>query len=167
MEPEGGMERPSWDEYYMGIAHAVSTRSNCIRRRVGALIVVDKAIIATGYNGTPIGVRNCIDGGCPRCHSDAAPGEGYDTCVCVHAEQNSIVLAARHGNATDGGVLYTTLRPCFGCAKEAIQAGIRELVYEEPYEYGKGLEEVYQRLISESGVRLRQHRGEPAPPKQP
>ena len=145
-------ERPGWDEYYMGIARAVATRSNCIRRRVGALVVVEKAIIATGYNGTPMGVANCSDGGCPRCASDAPPGAGYDTCVCVHAEQNAIVMAARHGNATNGGTLYATLRPCFGCAKESIQAGIREIVFDEPYEYGAGLEEAYRRLIAESGM---------------
>ena len=148
--------RPGWDDYYMGIAGAVSTRSNCVRRRVGALIVVEKAIISTGYNGAPIGVRNCSDGGCPRCSSAAAPGEGYDTCICVHAEQNAIALAARHGNATAGGTLFTTLRPCFGCAKESIQAGIREIVYAEPFEYGPGLEEVYRRLIAESRMILRQ-----------
>ena len=133
------MDRPTWDEYYMGIARAVSTRSNCIRRSVGAIIVVQNAIIAAGYNGTPVGVRNCCDGGCPRCESDAAPGEGYDTCICVHAEQNAIVLGARHGNATDNGTLYSTLRPCFGCAKEAIQAGIRQIVFAEPYEYDEDL----------------------------
>jgi dCMP deaminase len=149
--------RPGWDEYYMSIARTVASRSSCIRRRVGALIVVQKAIIATGYNGTPMGVANCDAGGCPRCASDAPPGAGYDTCVCVHAEQNAIVLAARHGNATNGGVLYATLRPCFGCAKEAIQAGLGELVYDEPYEYGAGLEDAYRRLIAESGIRLRQH----------
>ena len=143
----------------MDIARAVATRSNCLRRRVGALIVVEKAIIATGYNGTPIGVQNCAEGGCPRCASDAPPGAGYDTCVCVLAEQNAIALAARHGNATSGGRLYTTLRPCFGCAKEAVQAGIRELVFAEPYAYPPDLEQVYQRLIAQSGLVLRQQQG--------
>jgi dCMP deaminase len=150
-----GRARPDWDAYYLGIARAVAARSNCLRRQVGALIVVEKAIIATGYNGTPIGVRNCSDGGCPRCASDAPPGAGYDTCVCVHAEQNAIVLAARHGNATDRGLLYTTLRPCFGCAKEAIQAGIHEIVFEEPYAYERELERHYRRLIRESGLGFR------------
>ena len=149
--------RPDWDDYYMQIARAVATRSNCVRRRVGAVIVVERAIISTGYNGTPLGVLNCCEGGCPRCHSDAAPGEGYDTCLCVHAEQNAIVFAARHGNATNGGVLYTTLRPCFGCAKEAIQAGLRQIVFAEPMVYDAELEALYQRLVSESGVGLRQH----------
>ena len=151
-----GAGRPGWDDYYMAIARTVATRSSCVRRQVGALVVVEKAIIATGYNGTPMGVRNCDEGGCPRCASDAPPGAGYDTCVCVHAEQNAIVLAARHGNATNGGILYATLRPCFGCAKESIQAGLRELVYDEPYEYGAGLEEAYRRLIEEAGILLRQ-----------
>lgn len=147
-------ERPGWDEYYVAISRTVATRANCCRRKVGAIIVVENAIIATGYNGTPMGVRNCIDGGCPRCASDAPTGAGYDACICVHAEQNAIVMAARHGNATKGGRLYTTLRPCFGCAKESIQAGIREIVFAEPFGYGPELEDVYQRLIRESGIVL-------------
>ena len=149
------MTRPDWDTYYMQIARTVASRSSCIRRQVGAVIVVDNTIISAGYNGTPMGVRNCSDGGCPRCGSNAAPGEGYDTCICVHAEQNAIVLAARHGNSTKGGTLYTTLRPCFGCAKEAIQAGIATLVYAEPFEYGAGLEDVYRSLIQDSRINVR------------
>lgn len=151
------MERPAWDDYYMSIARAVASRSNCVRRRVGALIVVERAIISTGYNGTPMGTRNCAEGGCPRCQSEAAPGEGYDACVCVHAEQNAIALAARHGSATGGGTLYTTLRPCFGCAKESIQAGIVEMVYEQPFEYEGMLEGHYRRLVAESSLQLRRH----------
>jgi dCMP deaminase len=154
------MPRPSWDAYYLGIARAVAARGSCRRRRVGAVIVVDNAIIATGYNGTPMGVRNCDEGGCPRCASDAPAGAGYDACICVHAEQNAIVFAARHGNATKGGTLYTTLRPCFGCAKEAIQAGIRRIVFADPFPYQADLEEVYRRLIVESGLDLAQHAGE-------
>jgi dCMP deaminase len=152
------MARPAWDDYYLGIAEAVAARANCARRRVGAVIVVNNAIIATGYNGTPIGVRNCNEGGCPRCASDAPTGAGYDACICVHAEQNAIVFAARHGNATNGGVLYTTLRPCFGCAKEAIQAGIRRIVFAESFAYDPALEDVYRRLIQESGIELVQQR---------
>jgi dCMP deaminase len=155
------MDRPGWDDYYMKIAHAVSERSNCIRRRVGALIVVDKSIISTGYNGSPMGVTNCSDGGCSRCASDAPPGAGYDTCICVHAEQNAFLLAARHGNATRGGILYTTLRPCFGCVKEAIQAGIREIVFDEPYAYRAELEAAYEALISDSGLLFRPYDSSP------
>lgn len=151
------MQRPDWDDYYMDIARAVARRSNCVRRQVGALIVVEKSIISTGYNGSPMGVRNCSDGGCPRCASDAPPGAGYDTCICVHAEQNTFLLAARHGNSTAGGVLYSTLRPCFGCVKEAIQAGITEVVYADPYAYEPELEEAYRRLVDESGLAFRKH----------
>lgn len=153
------MSRPSWDAYYLGIARAVAARASCLRRQVGAVIVVDNAILATGYNGTPMGVRNCDEGGCPRCASDAPPGAGYDACICVHAEENAIAFAARHGNATKGGTLFTTLRPCFGCAKKSIQAGIRRIVFAEPFAYAPELEEVYRRLIEESGIELREHSG--------
>ena len=147
--------RPSWDEYFMKIAEDASTRSNCLRRKVGALIVKQRNIISTGYNGTPIGVKNCFEGGCPRCQSDIEPGQGYDTCICVHAEANAILLAARHGNVTEGGVLYTTLRPCFSCLKEAVQAGIREIVFEGGDAYEGPLEDAYQMLVRESGLTLR------------
>jgi dCMP deaminase len=139
----------------MKIAEDASTRSNCLRRKVGALIVKQRSIISTGYNGTPMGVKNCFEGGCPRCLSDVEPGQGYDTCICVHAEANAILLAARHGNATDGGVLYTTVRPCFSCLKEAIQAGIREIVYEAEDAYQGPLEEAYQGLVRDSELTLR------------
>jgi dCMP deaminase len=148
--------RPSWDEYFMKIAEDASTRSNCLRRKVGALIVKQRNIISTGYNGTPMGVKNCFEGGCPRCTSDVEPGQGYDTCICVHAEANAILLAARHGNATDGGVLYTTVRPCFSCLKEAVQAGIKEIVYEAKDAYEGLLEEAYQALVRDSELALRQ-----------
>jgi dCMP deaminase len=119
-------------------------------------LVRDRRIISTGYNGTPLGVKNCFDGGCARCGSDVGSGQAYDTCICVHAEQNAIVLAARNGISTDGCVLYTTLRPCFGCVKESIQAGITEVIYAEDYGYPEELEKVYQGLISEAHLTLRQ-----------
>jgi dCMP deaminase len=100
-------------------------------------------------------VKNCFEGGCPRCQSDIEPGQGYDTCICVHAEANAILLAARHGNATEGGVLYTTLRPCFSCLKEAVQAGIREIVFEGGDAYEGPLEDAYQMLVRDSGLTLR------------
>ena len=161
MKPSASKDsRPTWDRYYLNIAREASTRSNCIRRQVGALVVKQKSIISTGYNGTPIGVKNCFDGGCLRCQSEAPPGEGYDTCVCVHAEQNAIVLAARHGNAVENGTLYTTLRPCFGCLKEVIQAGIVEIVYEDGEAYPEELEAAYQRLLAEADLTLRQYLGD-------
>lgn len=152
-------KRPGWDDYFMGIARHAARRSNCIRRRVGAIIVKGRAIVSTGYNGTPMGVTNCYDGGCPRCAANTPPGEGYDTCLCVHAEQNAIVLAARHGTSVEGGVLYSTLRPCFGCVKEVIQAGIKEVVFGEDWPYPEALEASYGRIVNESGVKLRLWRG--------
>ena len=149
-------ERPSWDDYYINIARVVASRSSCSRRTVGALIVMDRRIVSTGYNGTPFGVKNCDEGGCPRCSSDAPVQAGYDWCLCVHAEQNAIALAARQGTATDGASLYVTLRPCFGCLKEAVQAGIREIVYDQPFDYSPDLEGAYQSLIEQSGMTLRQ-----------
>ena len=139
----------------MAIARVVASRSNCVKRKVAAVVTRDRRIISTGYNGTPIGVKNCFDGGCLRCQSDAPPGESYDTCVCVHAEQNAIVLAARHGNAVQGGTLYTTLRPCFGCLKESIQAGIVEIVFEDGEAYPDEREAAYQRLLGEAAIELR------------
>lgn len=149
-------DRPGWDEYFMAIAHDVSRRSNCMRRSVGAIIVKGKSIVSTGYNGTPMGVRNCFDGGCLRCNSPVPTGQGYDTCICVHAEANAMLLAARHGTAIEGGILYSTLRPCFGCLKEAVQAGIKEIVFEQDFGYEGELEEVYQSLREEALIDMRQ-----------
>lgn len=146
-----------WHHYYLGIADAVSARGSCSRRKVGALIVVDRAIVSTGYNGTPSGATNCNEGGCPRCAGQAPPGSGYDLCLCVHAEQNAIAQAARHGNATNGGVLYCTLRPCFGCVKESIQAGIKQLIYTEDHAGAYTTAEAeseYERLLKQPGVEL-------------
>jgi dCMP deaminase len=123
--------RPDPDEYFMRIALAVRARADCTGNRVGALIVQDRRIVATGYNGTPENMLNCSAGGCHRCaHREQYPsGTGYDLCICVHAEQNAILAAARFGIAVEGGSMYTTMRPCFGCTKEMLQAGIREVFY--------------------------------------
>lgn len=148
------MRRPGWDEYFMNIASEAAKRSNCIRRQVGAVIVKERFIISTGYNGTPIGVRNCYEGGCLRCQSDTAPGQGYDTCICVHAEENAIAQAARHGSSTLDTILYSTLRPCFGCVKLCIQAGIKVIIYKDDLAYPSELEKVYQALVAESGLKM-------------
>ena len=149
--------RPPWDDYYMNIAWDVSIRSNCQRRPVGALIVIDRRIVSTGYNGTPFGVKNCNEGGCPRCASDAPRHQGYELCLCVHAEQNAVLLAARQGTATDHAALYVTLRPCLGCLKALVQAGIREIIYDQPFDYNGEIEGTYQGLLAEAGVVMRQH----------
>jgi dCMP deaminase len=150
-------ERPSWDDYYTNITFVVASRSSCIRRQVGALIVMEHRIISTGYNGTPFGVPNCNEGGCPRCNSAVASLEGYDWCLCVHAEQNAIALAARQGTSTNGAEVYCTHRPCFGCLKELIQAGIRRVTYAEEMTYADDLEAVYVSLEQNSHIKLRSY----------
>lgn len=123
--------RPDMHTYFMQIALAVRERANCLGNKVGAVLVVDNRIVSTGYNGTPSGCRNCDEGGCERCANREryGPGEGYDLCICVHAEQNALLSAARFGVAVAGGTLYTTMRPCFGCTKELLQAGIHTVYY--------------------------------------
>lgn len=123
--------RPSPDEYFMGIALAVRRRANCLGNRVGAVLVRDRRIVSTGYNGTPVNMENCLDGGCHRCKNrdQYASGVGYDLCICVHAEQNALLAAARFGISVEGGILYSTMRPCFGCTKELLQAQIEAVFY--------------------------------------
>ena len=127
--------RPDWDTYFMDIAHVVGTRGNCSRRRVAAVVVKDRRIISTGYNGTPRGVKNCMDGGCARCASNAPSGSGLGECICSHAEENAITQAAYHGISTKGATIYVTLSPCLTCSKMIINAGIREVVYDEEYAF--------------------------------
>lgn len=129
--------RPDWDEYFMGIAKVVALRSNCIKRKVAAVLVKDKRIIATGYNGTPRGITNCSEGGCPRCNSIGASGKGLDECLCSHAEENSIVQSAYHGVNIKDAVLYTTFSPCLTCTKMIINAGIAEVVFNVEYPLGE------------------------------
>lgn len=123
--------RPLRTEYYMNIAMAVRRRANCCRSRVGAVLVLNDRIISTGYNGTPSGMQNCDEGGCERCadKDKYKPGQAYDICICVHAEQNALLSAARFGIGVENSFLYTTLRPCFGCAKELLQAKVSTVYY--------------------------------------
>ena len=123
---------PEPNEYFMRIAMAVRERANCKGSRVGAVIIRDGRIISTGYNGTPEGMPNCLDGGCHRCANREklyVSGTAYDICICVHAEQNAILSAARFGISVEGSTLYTTTRPCFGCSKEILQAKISTVFY--------------------------------------
>lgn len=144
-------ERPSWDEYFMNIAKIVSSRANCIKRKIGAVIVKDKRVISTGYNGTPRGVKNCYEGGCPRCNSFTESGKNLESCFCSHAEENAIVQAAYHGVSVKGGVLYTTYSPCLYCSKMIINAGIVEVVYNEQYPLAEDALE----LLKAAGVKIR------------
>lgn len=143
--------RPSWDKYFMDIAMVVATRSNCIKRKVGAIIVYERRIISTGYNGTPRGVKNCNEGGCKRCEEFGPSGSSLNECICSHAEENSIVQSAFHGVSVKGSTLYTTYSPCFQCAKMIINAGIKEVVYGDGYPM---LDNV-QAIFTEAGVKLR------------
>lgn len=111
---------------------AVRLSANCKGNRVGAVIALDNRIVSTGYNGTPENMPNCSEGGCHRCANrdkTYKSGEAYDLCICVHAEQNAILAAARFGIAIEGSTVYTTMRPCFGCAKEMLQAQVHAVYY--------------------------------------
>lgn len=141
--------RPSWDTYFLKLASDVAERSNCSRRHVGAIIVKDNHIIATGYNGTPAGTRNCFEGGCHRCGTTHTTGEKLDECLCVHAEQNAICQAAKYGNAIDGGTIYVTCSPCLTCLKLIINSGIKKVVFGEWY---KEFTEQEKELIREAGI---------------
>ncbi len=127
--------RPSWDDYFMEIAQVVAKRSNCCRRHVGAVVMRDNHILSTGYNGTPRGVKNCFDGGCPRCAGAAKSGTHLEECLCTHAEQNAICQAAYYGTEISGGTIYITISPCLTCAKLIINAGIKEVVYGGDYAF--------------------------------
>jgi len=147
-------DRPSWDEYFMAIARVVASRSNCVKRKVAAVITRDRRIISTGYNGTPRGTRNCNEGGCPRCNSFAEGGTRLDECLCSHGEENAITQAAFHGVSVRGGTLYTTFSPCLMCTKMIINAGLEEVAYNASYPLG----DVSLALLREAGVKVRQVR---------
>ena len=123
--------RPDWYEYYINIAMAVRDRANCHGSKIGSILVLDNRILTTGYNGTPQDMQNCDEGGCDRCadRQTYSSGEAYDLCICVHAEQNTLLSAARFGISVEGADLYTTLQPCFGCTKELLQAKINAVYY--------------------------------------
>ena len=126
-------KKQSWDEYFLKLAFDVASRSSCSRRQVGAVIVKDNRILSTGYNGTPRGIKNCDEGGCPRCSSNAPSGTALGECLCSHAEENAIVSAAYFGTAIKGSTIYTTISPCIHCAKMIINSGIVKVVFSKWY----------------------------------
>ena len=138
----------------MRLALEVRSRANCTGRKVGAVLIKDDRIVSTGYNGTPGTMTNCDDGGCYRCArpEEFASGQGYDVCICVHAEQNALLAAALFGIAVEGCALYTTLQPCFGCLKETLQARVARVVYLKPWEAPMELREQYGQLVETLGV---------------
>uniref|UniRef100_A0A7C3VBI1 Cytidine deaminase n=1 Tax=Archaeoglobus fulgidus TaxID=2234 RepID=A0A7C3VBI1_ARCFL len=143
------MKRPTLDEYFMEIASVVAKRSTCLRQHVGAVIVKDKRILATGYNGAPSGLPHCDEVGCLRDKMAVPSGERQELCRGAHAEQNAIIQAAKFGISVDGAILYSTHCPCITCAKIIINAGIRRVVYGRDYADRRGLE-----LLREAGVEV-------------
>ncbi len=149
------MKRPSWDEYFMKIAHLVKERSTCLRRKVGAVLVKDRRILATGYNGAPKGLPHCAVTGCLRERMKIPSGERQELCRGVHAEQNAIIQAAVFGVSTKGATLYTTTFPCVVCAKLIINAEIKEIVYDAEYE-----DKLAKQILEEAGIKVRKYRKE-------
>ena len=155
-----GGRRPDWDEYFMLIAVATRQRAECLGRHVGAVLVREGRIVATGYNGTPRGFPRCNESeqGCHRCanREQYPSGSAYDVCICVHAEQNAILQAARLGYSLEGSHCYTTLRPCFGCLKELRQAGAVRIVFLNAWSPGNELERTaYDGLLQELAASAR------------
>ena len=141
--------RPSWDEYFLEIIELIKQRSTCLRRQVGAIIVKDKRILATGYNGAPTGCTHCLDIGCLREELGIPSGERHELCRAVHAEQNAIAQAAQHGISVAGATIYVTHQPCVMCAKMIINAGIVCIIYKGAYPDPLSLE-----LLNEAGIKL-------------
>ncbi len=141
--------RPSWDQYFLRITEQVAGRSTCLRRQVGALLVKDKRILATGYNGAPVGLRHCSEVGCLRESREIVSGEHHELCRGLHAEQNAIIQAALHGIKIAGATLYSTHQPCVLCAKMLVNAGIKRIVYRDSYP-----DDLAESILGEAHVEL-------------
>jgi dCMP deaminase len=146
-KPAMPRSRPSWDEYFMDIVELVARRSTCLRRGVGAVIVKDKRLLTTGYNGAPSGLRHCQETGCLREKLNISSGERHELCRGLHAEQNAIIQAAVHGVSIKGATLYCTVHPCSICLKMIINAGITRIVYREGYS-----DKLAERMLEEAGI---------------
>ena len=143
------MQRPSWDEYFLSIAERAAQRSTCLRRQVGAILVRDKRILATGYNGAPRGLRHCEEVGCLRERDNVPSGERHELCRALHAEMNAFLQAASFGVSTEGATLYATIYPCSLCAKMAINAGVKRIVTMGDYP-----DALSKEILAEAGVRV-------------
>ncbi len=142
-------DRPAWDAYFMDIAVLVAKRSTCLRRMVGALIIKDKRILTTGYNGAPSGIRHCIEIGCLRETLNVASGQRHELCRGIHAEQNAIIQAAYHGVSIRNASLYCTNLPCSICTKMIINAGIERIYYLEGY-----ADELSEAMLAEAKIEV-------------
>ena len=148
------MERRDKINYYLDIAQTVSERGTCLRRNFGAIIVKNDQIISTGYNGAPTGLRHCFETGCLRQQLNVPSGQNHELCRALHAEQNALIQAARYGISVEGATLYVNTQPCVLCAKMIINAGIVEVVYQNPYP-----DELAMSMLEESGMRIRVFEG--------
>jgi len=157
------LHRPSWDEYFSNIAREVSKRSTCLRRHVGAILVLEKRILSTGYNGAPRGVEHCEVRGCLRALHGVPSGERHELCRGLHGEMNALIQAASHGIRVEGSTLYSTTFPCSLCAKMLINGGIRRIVAQSDY-----ADPLSKELLTEAGVEAElfdfgEHRTRPFP----
>ncbi len=141
--------RPSWDEYFMDIVELIKSRSTCMRRQVGALIVKDKRILATGYNGAPTGCKHCSEVGCLRDEMNIPSGQRHELCRAIHAEQNAIVQAAHSGTSVNSGTMYVTHQPCILCAKMIINSGINKIIFKGDYP-----DQLSMGILKEAGIRV-------------
>jgi len=141
--------RPSWNTYFMDITRLVAKRSTCLRRAVGAVVVKDRRILSTGYNGAPVNVTHCVDAGCLREKLNVPSGEKHELCRGIHAEQNAIIQAAYHGVSIKGATLYCTNLPCSICAKMIINAGIKAIYYVEGY-----ADSISEDMLKEADIQL-------------
>ena len=149
------MNRPSWDDYFMDMTKLTSTRSSCLRRHVGAVLVKNTRVIATGYNGAPTDVTHCEVTGCLRQKLNVPSGERHELCRGLHAEQNAIIQAALYGISTEGTTIYCTTKPCSICTKMIINAKIAKIVYEEYYE-----DSLADELLRDTDIRILQYKKE-------
>jgi len=143
-------KRPSWDEYFLEVAKLVAKRATCLRRSVGAVIVKDKRILATGYNGAPSGLKHCVDVGCMRQKLNIPSGERHELCRALHAEQNALIQASLYGISVKGSKLYATCQPCVICVKMLINAGIKEIVIAGAYP-----DKMAAQFLKEAGIKVK------------
>ncbi len=148
-------ERPSYDEYFMEMAHVISKRSTCLRRKVGAILVKDKHILSTGYNGAPKGLKHCLEIGCLRETLNVPSGERHELCRGLHAEQNVIIQAAVFGTSIKDSILYCTNTPCVVCVKMLINAGVKEIIFSGDYP-----DDLAKKMLSESGIKIKKFKNE-------
>ena len=146
-------ERPSFDDYFMEMAHVVAKRSTCLRRKVGALLVKDRHILSTGYNGAPKGLKHCSETGCLREQLGIPPGERHEICRGLHAEQNAIIQAAVFGVSIKDSTLYCTNAPCSVCAKMLINAGVKEIIFEDEYP-----DELAIQMLKEAKIKIKKYK---------